>query len=131
VTVEEDPTGAVTLTINVTRTRACFGGSPGSTIETWQGTTATASLTVANNLASVSASGTFTSGYSLTSTCTGVAPVSDSIGDVLVEGLATDRTIRERTSDGVRILTRTADLTATWGFGGSFQGTGTIVKEIG
>ncbi|HSL25300.1 MAG TPA: hypothetical protein VLA54_03390 [Acidimicrobiia bacterium] len=129
VTVREDPTGAVSLTIDITRTQACPGGSSVSRSETWRGTTTTASLTVANNLSSATASGTFTSGYSLTSSCEGETG-NGAIGEVLIEGLATDRATRERTSDGVRRLTRTADLTATWGFS-AFQGTGAIVKDIG
>lgn len=130
VEVVEGADGTTTLIIDVTRTRDCAGGVPGTTVERWQGTTTVASLTVPNNLSSASAVGTLTAGYVWSSTCEGPAYLEGPVGDVIVEGLATDRTVRDRTSAGTRILTRSADFTVTFGTGAATS-TGIIERLIG
>lgn len=127
ITVTEALNGDVTLSFDVTRIVACLGGAA---TERWQATDAPASLSIKNNLASASAVATVTGGFSLTSNCLGVGPAAGDVGLVTIETVATARTLRERTADGVRILTRSVDVAIVAG-SLSRQGSGGIQKIIG
>ncbi|MGH8928644.1 MAG: hypothetical protein ACRDWH_09860 [Acidimicrobiia bacterium] len=129
VTFTQAADGTVSLSFDVTFTWECLDGAP--SVERWTGSaTSGVTLTVAKNLSSAAAaSGVFGGGYSRTSTCLGdVADVA--IGEVTFSPDAISKTERERTADGVRVLTRPAS-----GFLmlGSIMETvsAEIVKEIG
>jgi hypothetical protein len=115
VTVTETPDGAVSLSFVVTRTIACPDLEGAWTTERWQATDAPATLSIKNNLASASAVATVIGGLSVTSDCPGVGQVTGNVGLVTIDALATDRTVRERTADGVRTLTRSVDVTVVAG----------------
>jgi len=110
ITVSETPDGVVVLSFDVTRTIECLGTEGAATIERWQATDAPASLSVKNNLASATATATVTGGFSVITNCPGVTPGTGDVGAVTIEATATARTARERTQDGVRILTRSVDV---------------------
>jgi hypothetical protein len=130
ITVTEALNGDVTLSFVITRTIVCTGDPTASTIERWQATDAPASWSIKNNLASASAEATVTGGFSVTSSCPGVIEVAGDVGLVTIDTLATDRTVRERTADGIRILTRSVDVAIV---AGSLirQAPGEIQKAIG
>ena len=130
VSVTETPDGVVSLSLVVTRTIACPDLEGTSTIERWEAADAPASLSIKNNLASASAVATVTSGFSVTSDCTGVTETSQNVGIVTIETSATGRTVRDRAADGVRILTRKVDVTVV---AGSLirQAPGQLEKVIG
>jgi len=130
ITVTETPDGVVSLSFDITRTLECLGTEGASTTERWQATAVPASLSVKNNLSAASAAATVTGGFSVTGNCPGVNAVSGDVGLVTIETVATSRTMRERTADGVRILTRSVDVAFN---AGSFrvQGPGELEKRIG
>jgi hypothetical protein len=126
VIIRQSADGTVTFDLDVSRVQSCPGG--GQTVETWLGTTTQANLTVPNNLSTAAAAGDFTTLYSKVSDCE--ADTTYQIGQVLVDGVATDRTIRDRTVDHVRTLTRNASFTLTFGSDALLRA-GTIEKRIG
>lgn len=130
VTVTETPDGVVSLSFVVTRTIACTDLAGAATTERWEATDAPASLSIKNNLASASVVATVTGGFSVTSDCPGVTEVGRDVGPVTIEAVAVDRTVRDRTADGVRTLTRSVDVTV---MAGSLtrQSPGELQKTIG
>jgi hypothetical protein len=130
ITVTEALDGVVLLSFVITRTTACLGVVGASTTELWQATDAPASLSIKNNLSSATAVATVTGGFSVTSDCPGVAPDGGDVGLVTIDTVATARTVRERTADGVRILTRSVDVAIV---AGSLirEAPGEIQKTIG
>ncbi|HUP17748.1 MAG TPA: hypothetical protein VM848_17090 [Acidimicrobiia bacterium] len=130
VTVTQAVNGDVTLSFDVTRTIACLGVAGASTREVWQAIDAPASLAVKNNLSSATATATVTGGFSVTSNCPGVILDSGDVGLIIIEAVATARTVRERTADGIRILTRSVDVAIV---AGSLirQAPGALEKSIG
>jgi hypothetical protein len=130
ITVTETSNGTVTLSFDITFTVACEGLVGASTTTRWQATDAPASLSVKNNLASATATANVVSGFSVTSTCPGVTEVTGDVGVVTIDAVGTNRTLRERTDDGVRILTRSISAglhVGSW----SAVVTGEIEKQIG
>ena len=130
VTVTETPDGVVSLSFDIMRTIQCLGTAGASTTEHWQAADVPASWSIKNNLSSASAAATVAGGFSVTSNCPGVEPVSGNVGLVTIDTLATARTMRERTADGVRILTRSVDVAIVAG-SLSRQAPGEIQKTIG
>lgn len=130
ITVTEAPDGTVTLSFDISFTVACEGLAGAATTTRWQATDAPASLSVRNNLALATATANVAGGFSVTSTCPGVTEVTGDVGLVTIDAVATNRTLRERTADGVRILTRSisaAHQVGSW----SAVATGEIEKRIG
>ena len=129
ITVTETPDGVVSLSFDISRTTQCLGTENASTTERWQATGVPASLSTKNNLSSATAVATVTGGFSITSSCFDVVPAGD-VGLVTVETVATARTLRERTADGARILTRSVEVAIV---GGSVErrAPGEIQKTIG
>ena len=129
VTVTQTPDGDVTLSFVINRTIVCPDVPTALTTERWEAT-APASLSIKNNLSSASAAATVTGGYSVTSNCPDVIEVSGDVGLITIETVANARTVRERTADGVRILTRSVDFAIV---AGSLerQAPGEIQKVIG
>ncbi|MGQ0848152.1 MAG: hypothetical protein ACT4OP_03395 [Actinomycetota bacterium] len=123
--VTEDPAGNVTLDLFAVRT-TMNGGC--TVTETWDAA-GPAVLAVANNLSSATATATFAGGHTLVDNCGGSSGPSP-IGQVLVDALATAKTDRLRTEAGVRIVTRTAQVTVTFGSVGVVV-PGEIEKTIG
>lgn len=130
VSLTETPDGVVSLSLVVTRTIACPELEGASTTERWEATDAPASLSTKNNLASASAVATVTGGFSVTSDCPGVTETGGNVGVVTIEILATDRTVRDRTADGVRTLTRNVAVTVRAG-SLARQAPGELEKVIG
>jgi hypothetical protein len=87
-------------------------------------------LSIKNNLSSARAVATIPGGFSLTSTCPGVEAGGGDIGLVAIDMVATAKTVRERTAEGVRILTRSVDVAITAG-SLSRQAPGEIEKRTG
>ena len=129
-TVTEALDGVVSLSFDRTRTIECLSLEGASTIERWETTDVPASLSIKNNLASASAVATVTGGFSVTSDCPGVIEDGGDVGLVTVDTVAAARTVRERTADGVRILTRRVGLAILAG-SRSHQAPGKIQKSIG
>ena len=127
ITVTEALNGDVTLSFDITRTVVCLDGV---TTERWQATDAPASLSIKNNLSSATAVATVVGGFSIASTCDDVISRVGDVGLVTIDTVATARTLRERTADGVRILTRSVDVAIV---AGSLirQAPGEIEKLIG
>ena len=130
IAVTEAANGAVTLAFDFTRTIACPALPGASTIERWQATDAPATMSVKNNLSSATVTANIVGGASVTSTCPGVDNTTGDVGAVTIEAVATTRTLRERTIDRVRILTRTVEAAVSLG-SWSFVTTGEIEKRIG
>ena len=129
-TVTEAPNGTVTLSFDVSRTVVCFAFPEASTTERWQATNVPATLSVKNNLSSATATATVVGGFSVTSSCPGTVQTTGNVGAVALDAVATNRTLRERTADRVRILTRGFDAAVNFG-SWSFGVTGEIEKRIG
>jgi hypothetical protein len=130
ITLTEAPDGTVTLSFDITFTVACEELIGASTTTRWQATDVPASLSVKNNLTSATATADVVGGFSVTSSCPGVPVVTDDVGPVTVDAVGTNRTLRERTADGVRILTRSISAglhVGSW----SAVVTGEIEKRIG
>ena len=130
VTITEAVTGEVTLSFDIIRTVACLAVPGASTTERWQATNAPATLSVKNNLSSATLVANVVGGLSVTSNCPGVDAVTGNVGPVSIDAVASTRTLRERTTDGVRILSRTVQLALNVG-SLSIEGTGEIEKRIG
>jgi hypothetical protein len=130
ITVTEAPNGTVTLSFDITHTVACLALPGASTTERWQATNVPAALSVKNNLSSATATANVVGGFSVTSTCPGVIDATGNVGAVAIDAVATNRTLRERTLDRVRILTRTVDAAVQVGSWSSMT-TGELEKRIG
>lgn len=130
ITVTQAPDGTVTMSFDIIRTILCLSLSGASTIERYQAINVPATLSVKNNLASATAAANVVGGYSVTSTCPSMVPVTGDVGPVVINAVATDRTVRERTIDRVRVLTRSFDAAVTFG-SWTFGVAGEIEKRIG